>query len=93
MQQIPALVTLRALRQMRGLTAAALAERLAERGVKVDQNHILSVELGHKNAGNPLRVAWAEELGINPREIRFGYEVREMIAEADAGTKDGRAVA
>ena len=65
------------------MTAAQLAERLAERGVKVDQDHIYSVELGHKRAGNPLRVAWAAELGVNPMDIAFADEIRELVASAD----------
>jgi transcriptional regulator with XRE-family HTH domain len=90
MQRIPAHVTLRSLRQARGLTSAALAGRLHERGVDVDPDHIIAVELGHRNAGNPLRVAWAEELGVNPTDIRFAPELRDLIAAADAanGTPD-----
>lgn len=84
MQRIPAHVTLRALREARGLTAAALAERLRERGVKVDPDHIYSVELGHKGIGLELRTAWAEELGIGPRDIRTGGELRDLITAADA---------
>jgi transcriptional regulator with XRE-family HTH domain len=84
MQRIAAHVTLRSLREARGLTAIQLAERLRERGVKIDHNHIYSVELGFKRAGNPLRVAWAAELGVNPRDIAFAAEIREMVAAADA---------
>lgn len=88
MQRIPAHITLRSLRQARGLSSTALAERLADRGVTVDPDHILAVELGHKNAGNPLRVAWADELGVNPRDIRFADEMRDLIAEVDAANED-----
>jgi transcriptional regulator with XRE-family HTH domain len=85
MQRIPAHVTLRSLRVARGLTGPALADRLRERGVTVDEDHIYSVELGHKNPGLALRTAWAEELGVSPRDIRTGGELRELIADADAG--------
>ena len=84
MAVIPAHVTLRALRDMRGLTSTSLAARLKERGVKVDPDHILAVELGHRRAGNALRVAWADELGISPRDIHFEAELREMVTAASA---------
>ena len=90
MQRIPAQVTLRSIRQLRGLTCTALAERLEERGVKVDRNHILSVELGHKRGSNSLIVAWADELGINPRDVRQEAELRELLTEA---VQDGEAAA
>lgn len=83
MQRIPALVTLRALRQARGLTAVALADLLRDRGVQVDPDHIYSVELGHKNPGLAVRKAWADELGISPRDIVIAPEVRELVASAD----------
>jgi hypothetical protein len=91
MQRIPAHVTLRALRQARGLTAGQLADLLRERGVTVDQDHIYSVELGHKRAGNPLRVAWAAELGVNPRDIAFADEIRDLVADADADAETSAA--
>lgn len=83
MAVIQAHVTLRALRTSRGLTSVALARQLKERGVTVDPDHILAVELGHRSAGYELRVAWAEELGIKPGEIRFESDLRELIALAD----------
>jgi hypothetical protein len=82
MPRIQAHVTLRALRESRGLTSPALAERLKDRGVKVDPDHILAVELGHRRAGNELRVAWADELGINSRDIHMASELREIVAAA-----------
>lgn len=93
MAVIPAHVTLRALRDSRGLTSTALAARLKERGVKVDPDHILAVELGHRRAGNALRVAWADELGISPRDIHFEAELREILAATDEDSDDGKAAA
>ena len=81
---IPAHVTLRALRDSRGFTAQALAERLEERGVKVSRDHIIAVELGHSGAGTALRTAWADELRVNPRDIHMAADLREIIAAADA---------
>jgi transcriptional regulator with XRE-family HTH domain len=88
MSLIPAHVTLRALRESRGLTSPKLAEKLKERGVKVDPDHLLAVELGHRRAGNELRVAWADELGINPRDIHMEAELREIVAASDEGSDD-----
>ena len=82
MPRIPAHVTLRALRQSRGLTSPALAKKLAERGVTVDPDHILAVELGHRSAGYELRVAWADELGVDPRDIHMAAELRKIVAAA-----------
>ena len=83
MAVIQAHVTLRALRTSRGLTSVTLAERLKERGVTVDPDHILAVELGHRRAGLELRVAWADELGISPSDIHFEAELRDLITLAD----------
>ena len=93
MAVIPAHVTLRALRDSRGLTSTALAARLKERGVKVDPDHILAVELGHRRAGNALRVAWADELGISPRDIHFEAELREIVTAASTEDSSGEEAA
>lgn len=83
MPRIPAHVTLRALRESRGLTSPMLAEKLKDRGVTVDPDHILAVELGHSGAGAALRAAWADELRINPRDIHMASELRAIVAAAD----------
>lgn len=82
--RIPAHVTLRALRESRGLTSPMLAERLADRGVKVAPDHIIAVELGQSGAGTALRAAWADELRINPRDIHLAADLRDIITTADA---------
>lgn len=84
MQRIPPQVTLRAIREAHGLTSPMLAAKIAERGVTVDPDSLLSVELGHKRAGNALLVAWANALRINHRDIRQEAELRELIAGAGA---------
>ena len=91
MPRIPAHVTLRSLRVSHGLTSPMLAERLKERGVKVDPDHILAVELGHSGAGAALRAAWADELRINPRDIHMAAELREIVAAASEGDGDEKA--
>lgn len=88
MARIPAHVTLRALRTSRGLTSTELARKIGERGVKVDPDHILAVELGHRGAGFDLRSAWAEELGISPVDIRTDADLRKLIALADKDDED-----
>jgi hypothetical protein len=84
MAPIPAHVTLRSLRKSRGLDSPTLARLLADRGVKVDPDHLLAVELGHRNAGTALRTAWAEEMGISPSDIHMAAELREIVAAADS---------
>lgn len=81
---IPAHVTLRALREARGLTAGQLAERLAERGVTVGTDHIYDVEVGRKGLSFELRLAWAEVLGFDVHGVRTGAELRELVTAADA---------
>ena len=88
MSRIPAHVTLRALRTSRGLNSVVFAARLKDRGVKVDPDHILAVELGHRRAGLELRVAWADELGISPSDIHFEAELRDLLTLADADSDD-----
>ena len=88
---VPAHVTLRALRQSRGLTSPALAEKLKDHGVTVDPDHIIAVELGHRGAGYDLRIAWADELGIRPADIHFEADLRDLITLADKDAADGKA--
>jgi len=83
MQRIPPQVTLRAIREAHGLTSPMLAAKIAERGVKVDPDSLLSVELGHKRASNSLLVAWANVLQINPRDIRQAAELVELVTGGD----------
>lgn len=85
MQRIQPHVTLRALREADGLTSPMLAEKIRERGVKVDPDHILSVELGHKRASNALLAAWAGVLRINHRDIKQAAEIREMVTADENG--------
>jgi transcriptional regulator with XRE-family HTH domain len=87
MQRIPAHVSLRALREARGLTAGKLAGHLRERGIDVDPNHIYDVELGRKCPSFELRTAWAEVLGIGVLDIRTDGEIRDLITAADASAK------
>ena len=87
MAKIPAHVPLRVLRQLRGLTSPALAQLLLDNyGVKVDPDHLLAVELGHRSAALELRSAWAEEMGIKAGDIHLAAELREIIAAADGNT-------
>jgi hypothetical protein len=88
---IPAHTTLRAIRVARGLTSPMLAAKIAEQGIKVDPDHLLSVELGHKRASNSLLVAWASVLQINHRDIHMAAELREIVAAADAGDDEAEA--
>jgi hypothetical protein len=90
---IPAHVTLRALRDARGLTARALANLLAERGVTVSTDHIIAVELGQSGAGTALRAAWADELRINPRDIHMAGELRDLVYAADSADAESEVAA
>ena len=85
MEPIPAHVPLRALRASRGWTARRLAEALADRGVTVNENHLIGVELGGKTAGPALRRAWAEEFSLQPGDIHMAKQLQEIIAAAGDG--------
>ena len=84
-------VTLRTLRKLRGWTAEQLATEIFDQGVKVDRDHLLAVELGHRTPGFDLRVAWAAALGISPADIHTDPELRELIALADTARSDREA--
>lgn len=67
----PPFVGVRVLREVRGLTLPALAERIEEHlGKPVDPDHLSNVERGWKNPSNPLLNAWALALGINPLDLK-----------------------
>lgn len=65
----PPSVSLRILREAHGLTIAALAKRIEERGVKVTADHISNCELGWKRPSKQLLHAWAKALGITPLDV------------------------
>lgn len=84
----PPMFTLRAAREMRGLTQKALAERTAEHlGKPVDEDTISNLERGWKRASPPLLHAVARALGVDPLEARpagasFAEGERPRVAEA-----------
>jgi hypothetical protein len=82
-RMIPPHVTLRTIREAQGLTSPMLADRIKERGVKISADHLLNVELGYKKGSNALMVAWANVLGLNPRDIRQDEDLRAVISEVD----------
>lgn len=65
----PPAVSLRTLREAHGLTIAALAKKIEERGVKVTADHISNCELGWKRPSNQLLHAWAKALGITRLDV------------------------
>lgn len=67
----PPMFTLRAAREMRGLTQRALADRASDHlGKPVDEDTISNLERGWKNASGPLLHALALALGVDPLEAR-----------------------
>lgn len=81
MQRIlaPAMVSLRSLREAKGLDSRQLAELIRKEGVRVHPDHLLNVELGHKRASAPLLAAWARALGIRPTEIHQAKEIEQLL--------------
>lgn len=78
-QPIPPQVSLRALREMQGITLAKLAADIRSQGVEISAEHINNVELGHRQASGPVMDAWARSLGIRPLHIRQGRELRHWL--------------
>lgn len=78
-QSIPPQVSLRALREWRGLTLEQLAADIRAQGVEISVIHINNVELGHKQARPQVMDAWARSLGIRPLHVRQGRELRQWL--------------
>ena len=81
---IPPQVSLRALREAKGLTLVQLAELIAEQGVEVHPDALSNVELGYKPASQTLILAWAKALGIKPIHIRQAPELIEWLKAVEA---------
>lgn len=77
---IPPTVTMRTLREAHGLTIAALAKRIEERGVKVTADHISNCELGWKRPSNQLLHVWAKALGITRLDVITEDTEAESVA-------------
>lgn len=72
----PPFVGIRVVREIRGLTLPALAERIETHlGKAVDPDHLSNVERGWKNPSNALLHAWALALGIEPLDVRPGTAI------------------
>ncbi|GGM26539.1 hypothetical protein GCM10011608_09120 [Micromonospora sonchi] len=80
---IPPQVSLRALREWRGLTLEQLAHGIRSQGVAISTIHINNVELGNKQTTATVMTAWARVLGIDPLHIRTDREVRQYLDAVD----------
>lgn len=83
-QPIPPQVSLRALREMRGLTLEQLAEEIREQGVQISAVGLNNAELGHRQASPAVVDAWARALGIKPMHVRQGRDLRDWVRAIDA---------
>ena len=71
------MVSLRSLREARGLDSRDLAELIGEQGVKVHPDHLLNCELGHKRASAGLLYVWTHALGVRSIDV---YQAKELSA-------------
>ena len=64
-------VSIRILREMRGMTLVQLADRIADNGYgkRPDPDHLSNVERGNKKPSERLMVAWAKALGADDLEV------------------------
>lgn len=77
---IPPQVSLRALREARGLTLGQLAELITEQGHEVTADGLNNVELGRRQGSESLMLAWSRALGIKRIHVRQAAELREWLA-------------
>lgn len=78
------MVSLRSLREAKGLDSRQLAELIRKEGVNVHPDHLLNVELGHKRASVTLLAAWARVLDIRPTEIHQAKEIEQLLGTRPA---------
>jgi transcriptional regulator with XRE-family HTH domain len=81
---IPPQVSLRALRELLGLTLEQVAAAIRDQGVEITATGLNNAELGHRIASEPVMVAWAHALGIRRYHVRNSRELREWMAAADS---------
>lgn len=81
---LPPQVSLRALREWRGMTLEELAQSIREQGVEITVVGINNAELGHRNASEPVMLAWCRALGIKRHLVRQARELREWVTTTDA---------
>lgn len=60
------LVSIRELRKAHGLTLTGLADRIKDFGLHVHPDTLSNIELGHKQASEPLVLAWSRALNVSP---------------------------
>ncbi|MFG1659010.1 helix-turn-helix domain-containing protein [Micromonospora chersina] len=80
---IPPQVSLRALREWRGLTLEQLADEIRAQGHNVSVTALNNAELGHRQASPLLLDAWARALGIRSTHIRQGRDLRQWVDAID----------
>lgn len=83
---IPPQVSLRALREWRGLTLEQLADEIRAQGHDVSVTALNNAELGHRQASPRFLDAWARALGIRPSHIRQGRELRQWVNDIERST-------
>ena len=81
----PPRVGIRAVREAYGLSVADLQQRIEEHGVKVVNTcTIRNIETGNKRPSNPLLVAWAKALKLNPLDVTMPEDCCCHVQDADA---------
>lgn len=80
---IPPQVSLRALREWRGLTLQQLANEIRAQGVDISVTALNNAELGHRQASPRVLDAWARALGIRPMHVRQGRDLRQWVRDID----------
>jgi transcriptional regulator with XRE-family HTH domain len=81
---IPPQVSLRALREWRGLTLEQLADEIRAQGLDVSVTALNNAELGHRQASPRFLDAWARALGIRTTHIRQGRDLRQWVRDIDS---------
>lgn len=76
---LPPQVSLRALREQRGLTLDELAQAIRAQGVSITTGGLNNAELGHRPPSELVLNAWLHALGTRRELVRTGPEVIEWV--------------
>jgi transcriptional regulator with XRE-family HTH domain len=80
------MISLRTLRESKGLTSRQLADKIGELGVTVDDSSLRHIELGHYQASRELAIAWATALNVHPDDVMSHDRLAEYLRlQAEAG--------
>lgn len=83
------MVTMRDLRHMRGLSLAALVDRMSRDGVRLSVAAMSRYETGQRHPNRTATVrAWARVLRVPPQDVIFPHMVKAPVVETTGALGD-----